>query len=144
MTPSNLTRQEITMDAKKKWLAANLAETVLESEVLKWINEEADEYDEGALGVLSYLEVEGCASGIVGHLIYYRDTTEFFARHRAEINTMLVEYMKDYDAKSPEEVFPGWDCEDPLAQDVTNQNLLAWFAWERAGRTLANRAGIET
>lgn len=70
----------------------------------------------------------GCASGLVESLIYYEDTAIFYEKHKAQINKQLVLLgctLKGYFGKQ-------WDASDPLALEVRNQNLLAWFAYESA------------
>ncbi len=84
------------------------------------------------------LNYGGCESGLAGELIYYRDTLPFYRRHRAEINALLVEALRDIGGTlSPADIFgKKWDADDPLALDTINQNLLAWFAFEETARRL--------
>jgi hypothetical protein len=118
------------------------AKTPLERHVKAWINGHADGYDD-VKGVLEDLFHGGCASGMVGHLIYYNDTVRFFKRHREEINTLLVEYI-DGTGEQPATLFGDkWDTDDPLALDTLNQNLLSWFGFEETARKLAERANVE-
>jgi len=120
------------------------ANTRLEREVQRIINRHAKEYDNGVLGFFEDLSKGGCASGIVGELIYYKDTIPFFHRHKAEINKLVYEYMDQFGAVGPGELFLGkWDPEDPLALESNNQNLLAWFSFEEVARRLAQQNGIE-
>jgi hypothetical protein len=119
------------------------ATTRLERNVQKWVNERAEDYDNGAEGVLKDLFYGGCASGIVGHLTYYRDTVKFFGTHRREISELLKEAIEST-GQQPAELFGDkWDDSDPLAQEDLNRNLLAWFGFEEAARALAGRNGIE-
>jgi len=119
------------------------AKTGLERHVQGWINEQAVEYDNGAEGVLKDLFKGGCASGMVGHLIYYEDTIKFFKAHRREISGLLSELISET-GESVETLFcDKWDKSDPLALEVNNQNLLAWFGFEEAARKLANLNEIE-
>ena len=79
----------------------------------------------------------GCQSGTVGFLIYYSDTVAFYKRYREEINELLYELMGGTGIFAMRELFGDkWDDEDPLAQDVYNQNLLAWFGFEEALRNV--------
>jgi hypothetical protein len=81
----------------------------------------------------------GCQSGMVSELIYYSDTTEFFQKYKKDIVNLLNETMDSTGASSPAEVFgEKWDNEDPLAEDSSNQNLLAWFGFEETVYRLAN------
>ena len=83
--------------------------------------------------VLNY----GCQSGVVGELIYYSDTMAFYEKYREEINELLSNLMNEcgfYDLSS---LFRDkWDKEDPLINDCTNQNLLAWFGFEETLRNI--------
>jgi len=86
----------------------------------------------------------GCVSGMVGELIYYRDTIKFFKKHKEDITTLLYELLDSCGFVCPSELFGGsWDKEDPLALEQTNQNLLAWFGFEETARKIANDLGLE-
>lgn len=89
---------------------------------------------------LQDLTQHGAISGMVGGLIYYHETTQFFNEYRDEILAMLKEIKaesgldekglfgnkwNDWEDLLEEEA----DDLDPLA-DPNNQNLLAWFAVE--------------
>lgn len=79
----------------------------------------------------------GCVSGIVGELIYYSDTVAFYNKYKNEINKLLTEQMWSCGTSSPCELFGSkWDIEDPLANDTSNQNLLAWFGFEETLRNI--------
>lgn len=114
-------------------------QTALERNVARWANARANDYQNGLEGVFSDLFYGGCASGMVSHLIYHKDTLAFYRKHRAEIQKMYTEMVNEFG----ENILNGWDKEDPFARDTQNQNLLAWFGFEEAARNLANRAGIE-
>lgn len=80
----------------------------------------------------------GCQSGIVSELIYYSDTVKFYKRYRQEINDLLYDTMNETGLYAPSDLFGDkWDKEDPLAQDICNQNLLAWFGFEETLRKIA-------
>lgn len=84
--------------------------------------------------VLNY----GCQSGIVGELVYYSDTTEFYQKYKEEINELLYNALNNCGIYNPVDLFGDrWDKEDPLCIDCINQNLLAWFGFEDALRNLA-------
>jgi hypothetical protein len=121
------------------------AETPLERAVKDWVNQELDGGAQDAYGVFHDLFQGGCASGMVGELIYYTDTIPFFKRHKKEILTLAREQASDYGYSVGQvlEGLNGWDKDDPLAEDTQNQNLLAWYGFEETARALANRAGIE-
>lgn len=72
----------------------------------------------------------GCISGIVGELISYHDTTTFYKEHKKDIDNLLYEAIQGTGLQ-PNELFgEKWENEDPLANELHNQNLLAWFAFE--------------
>ena len=79
----------------------------------------------------------GCCSGVVSELIYCYDTVRFYKQYRQEINEMLYNIMNETGLYAPSELFGDkWDKEDPLAQDICNQNLLAWFGFEETLRNI--------
>ena len=99
-----------------------------------WLNDYPAEERDGAL---EDLLAHGCESGMVGELIYYTDTYAFYKQHCKEINALLSEMMDSTGCKSPAELFgTKWDSTDPLALDIQNQNILAWFGFEESARQL--------
>lgn len=120
------------------------AQTKLEKAVQVQVNRLAANYDDGVEGFIKDLMYGGCASGLVGSMIYYTDTIKFYKRHANEIDAMLKESMSECGIKSPAELFGDkWDNDDPLARDTQNQNLLAWYGFEETARNLASQAGID-
>ena len=106
----------------------------LKGAVKSWLNDYDPLEREGAL---EDLLAHGCESGMVGELIYYSDTYAFYEQHCKEINALLAEMLDNTGCKSPAELFgTKWDSADPLALDIQNQNLLAWFGFEEAARQL--------
>ena len=116
------------------------AATPLEGHVEHIINRAADGDPAGWLKDLFY---GGCVSGHVGELIYYGDTGAFYKKHKAEIQALLVTMMQDLDADSPKGVLRDWDEDDPFCNETSNQNLMAWFAFEETARALWLRMGQE-
>lgn len=86
----------------------------------------------GCLEDISY----GLSSGIVGSMIYYSDTCKFFKKYREEIEELVIQYSEE--TGCPVWDLNGWDSTDPFARDTTNQNLLAWFAYETVAFDLGN------
>ena len=120
------------------------AKTGLEVAVQEWANEEAEDYpDSGVEGVLEDLMQGGCASGMVGALVYYTDTVKFYREHRESIAVLLAEMLDSCGCSIAELFGDKWDAADPLANGDLNQNLLACFGFEEAARSLAQRNGIE-
>ena len=109
-----------------------LTESVTDYIIDKW-----DEYDDKKNIVTDVLE-HGCQSGIVGSLIYYDDTTAYYEANKNAINGLLYETMDECGIHDLSKLFgEKWDKEDPLAIDVLNQNLLAWFGFEETMRKVA-------
>ena len=82
----------------------------------------------------------GCANGTVGELIYYSDTIAFYRRHKKDIQKLVTELMSDCGEDSMKGLFgDNFDAEDPFCEGDQNQNLLAWFGFEEALKTLADR-----
>lgn len=120
-------------------------ETALEKNVARWAKAQASGYDDNSLeAVFKDLFYGGCQSGMVGHLIYYKDTISFYRKHRKEIDELLYTTLDGLGENSPADLFGDkWDKQDPFARDTQNQNLLAWFGFEESARRLCDRAGIE-
>jgi len=119
------------------------ANTPLQKNVVNWAIEHK-ESDYSFEQIFKDLFYGGCASGMVGHLIYYTDTIKFYKKHKAEINDLLKDSMFNYGSNSPVDLFGDrWDKDDPLCQDETNQNLLAWFGFEESARIICDYVGIE-
>lgn len=115
-------------------------ETELEKHVAAWFEETMQDGGYDSIGgVAEDLWQGGCASGVVCHLIYYKDTLAFYQEHQADINVLLRDLI-DGTGESVGSLLRDWDESDPLALDTSNQNLLAWFGFEEAARRLLDRA----
>lgn len=100
--------------------------TPLQRHVNNYLKKNKDEAED----ILQY----GCQSGMVGHLIYYEDTINFYKKFKKDISELLTEAIFNC-GNSPEDVFGDkWDSSDPLAMKEQNQNLLAWFGFEETVR----------
>jgi len=105
------------MDEVDEWLADNVEDDYSERDILR------------------HLAENGCQSGMVNGLIYYSDTCAFYERHKSEISNLLRDMLDDCGLSVSELFGEKWDESDPLASDTTNQNLLAWFAFEEVARS---------
>ena len=77
----------------------------------------------------------GCVSGIVGSLIYYYQTEDFFNRHKEEINEMAQELSIDiYGDKYSIYHNLNGGC---------SKNTLSWMAFEETTRQIAEELDIE-
>ena len=127
-TKQNIKRINQEAKANNDGLTESVTDYILD----KW-----DEYDDKKDIVTDVLE-HGCQSGMVGHLIYYNQTTAYYEGHKDEINKLLYETMDECGIYAPSQLFGDkWDEEDPLAIDYYNQNLLAWFGFEETMRKVA-------
>lgn len=118
-------------------------DTPLVLNAIQWVKDTADGdgYSEGE--VVRDLLNSGCVSGMVRHLITWRETEMFYSEHKTEINKLLYESL-DSTGLSISDLFgDNWDKTDPLALGGNNQNLLAWFGFEETVRKLADEAGID-
>lgn len=59
--------------------------------VLKQVENWLDNADDKKTMLKDLLQ-HGCASGLVGDLIYYKDTSKFYDKHRKEILEMVEDY----------------------------------------------------
>lgn len=71
----------------------------------------------------------GCASGMIGGLIYYTDTHDFFDEHYREIEQLREEWTEMVG--------------EPFIIKGDMKNYFAWFAFEETAYRLANELGIE-
>ena len=97
---------------------------------------------EGNTSYLKNVLEQGCVSGIVTELIYYKDTTTFYKEHKQEINELLTQTINEI-GFSVDELIKNWDITDPLALDTHNQNLLAWFGYETVARQIYERKCLQ-
>lgn len=88
-------------------------------DVLTYIVEMAEDLED-AEGLLDDIVQHGCQSGIVNHLIYYKDTVAYFEKHEHDINDFVSEaYGLDMYGGSEfindlAEMFPVDDFEDRM------------------------------
>ena len=79
----------------------------------------------------------GLSSGIVGSMIYYKDTTKFFNLYRKEIEKLWQEFSFETGMKLND--LRDFDESDPFIRDTINKNLLAWWAYEEIAVMLENQ-----
>jgi hypothetical protein len=106
----------------------------LGDDVIEWLTEHTEE-GYPVESVLKDLLEHGCQSGMVGHLIYYSDTHNFFDEHSDEILELLQE-----------EIVEGLWPDDSLAQkfkDNDIKNFLAWLGFEETARKIANELELD-
>ena len=98
--------------------------TELEKRVNEIIEENAENYDNGAEGFVHDVLYGGCQSGIVGELIYYKDTHEWFDTYYEDIMA-LREELSD---------MMGEPLNSPVDTDM--KNWFAWLSFEETARKL--------
>ena len=109
---------------------------LLTKKVCNYVIDEWSEYSDKTK-IFTDVLYHGCQSGIVSYLIYYNDTTRFYKKYKDEINELLSNLMNETGIYGLDQLFrEKWDDKDPLIQDITNQNLLAWFGFEETLRNI--------
>ena len=101
-------------------------ESELKNAVIEIALDHIDDYDNG----VDYFEdiiSNGCVSGIVGELIYYYQTEEFFNKHANEIFDLYNDLVEEFGQIDME----------------LSKNNLAWFAFEETLRNIAYDLDIE-
>ncbi len=113
------------------------ATTRIEKRVLQWAKRcLGGDSQDNIKTALQDVTQHGCESGIVEELIYCHDTIKWFKYYRKDINTMLQDVLFNFGGNISDLFGHKWDESDPLAQDTTNQNLLAWFSFEQSANNL--------
>ncbi len=116
----------------------NAAETELERAVARIAGER--ESEDFIRDVLS----GGCINGTVGELIYTADCVAFYRKHKKDIQKLVTELMSECGTDSMKGLFGcKFEAEDPFCEEDENQNLLAWFGFEEALKTLAERIELD-
>ncbi len=87
------------------------------------VAEEALDHDDPKAFFKDLLQ-HGCISGMVGKLIYYKDTHAFYDKHYAEIEELRADYEES--------------TGEPLKIPNNLKNFLAWFAFEQVAYQLVN------
>lgn len=128
----------MNINTLKEYEPANKLESNVKDIILSEVSED---YFEGWFeGLMSH----GCISGMVGALVYYTDTQNFYNEHINFINDLVKDLLWEIGADCMTDLFGGkFDKEDPLCLDATNQNLLAWFGFEEVARRIGNEIGLE-
>ena len=98
----------------------------LEKEVAReMLDNYPEEIEIGFSHILNY----GCATGMIGSLIYYNDTHAFFDTHYYRIEELRKEYEEGTGTS--------------LQMNGDLKNTLAWFAFEETTYRMANEMGLD-
>lgn len=128
---------ELTLENVKK--IKNESDNKLVKRACDYIISNWEYYDDKAHIFLDVIE-DGCRSGVCPDLVYYEQTTRFYEAYKHEINELV--YKSGF--TNLVDLFGGdWDTTDPLALEVDNQNLLAWFGFEETLTNIASKFGID-
>jgi len=111
----------------KEWLEENEEENTLKSEVLEELK--GFETLEEAKDFLNDLTTHGCVSGMIGKLIYYKDTNDFYDKYEDEIEDLLEELGY----KNRFEAIQSLNGSENVGSIEQEKNLLSWFGFEQTG-----------
>lgn len=111
-------------------------QTELEKFVADWVNERAQDYNDGAEGVTKDLMNGGCISGYVSELIYTADCRRFVWEFMGDIEVLINELAENIGDVE-------WLVKDRDGVVNFSFDRIAWVAFEETAHSLALRSGIE-
>lgn len=82
------------------------------------------------------LQKHDCQSGMIGSLIYYSDTENFYNKYKEEISSLANEIIESTGYNSLFDLIPNLNKEDQLMLESHNKNILAWFGFEETTNKL--------
>ena len=90
--------------------------TGVKNDVINFLLAQAQD-SEDAQGIIDNIVTHGCQSGMINHLIYYKDTVKYFEKHENEIMEMLeelgIEDVESWDGlQELSDIFPQLDDAD--------------------------------
>ena len=121
-------------------ITLNMTSKKNEMTLKEWVSQLAEENaGEDYTTFLEDVTQHGCVSGIIGELVYYRDTTKFYDKHEEEIWERLYN-VSDNMGIPPLDVITRFRGASQVDTGTEFKNLLAWWATENvAGEILAER-----
>ncbi len=127
---------------KKHLLSVQAEGNPLEVHVAKWILEKSEGYEQ----IESVFEdlTHGCQSGIVSHLVYYSDTTDFYNEFEEQIWELLEEQAEEFGSANALELISSLNGAKDVANHVQFKNLLAWYAFENTAYQIQQEVEQET
>jgi len=112
----------------------------LKKYVVEYVLEEFNNYDD-IKDFFKDLSYGGCSSGMIGDLIYYKDTSDFFDNYEDEIEDLITLNMDRFGIETrPLFINSLNGSAENIAQE---KNLLSWFAFEEVARDLSEELGFE-
>ena len=104
--------------------------------------EEALQYEDVSAFFEDLLQ-HGCQSGMIGSLIYYADSVEFYDKNEKEIED-IVERGREAFGYNNRALFIGsLNGAAHVGSMEQEKNLLAWFAFEEVAREMAGELGVD-
>ena len=100
------------------------------------------EDDEEITGFISDLMRNGCVSGMIGELCYYKDTNDFYDKFEDDIEDLIEEYGDNCGYQNRMETIASLNGADDVGNMIQEKNLLAWFGFERAVNDIADELGV--
>lgn len=91
--------------------------------------EALDYQEDSALSFFRDLLQNGCSSGMIGSLIYYQQTHDFFDDHYSEIEDIRCQIEEDLG--------------QPIQIKGDLKNFFSWLAFEEVARKMIEAMGIE-
>lgn len=110
----------------------------LEKRVWGIMEAHAEERDSGLVGFMEDLNYGGCASGLIGELVYYKDTVAFYEQYEDEIWELIVDGASD-GGQNVAEFIAGLGGIGNVGGADQFKNLLSWFAFEETAYLLYGR-----
>ena len=92
---------------------------------------------------MSDILTHGCVSGMIGDLIYYKDTCAFYEQYEEDIWDLLEETKQSFGNKNILETIAQLNGADDVDSDEQFKNLLAWFGYEETTRNIANELNLD-
>lgn len=112
----------------------------LRANVACWLLQHGDK--QSIISALKDLMYVGCSSGMVSHLIYYSDTTQFYNSFEAEIWELSAEQAESMGYDNTMILIANLKGADDVGSAEQFKNLMAWYAFEETARAIADEVGI--
>ncbi len=108
--------------------------------ITEWLNEYLDENEENGYSrknILEDITEHGCQSGIIGELIYYKDTVDFYDEYEDEI-WERINNCADSQGVDAHTFISQLNGSKTVMSGDQHKNLLTWFAVEDVAWEMRN------
>lgn len=92
-------------------------------------------------GFISDILNHGLSSGIIGNLIYYKDTTAFYNKYKGDIWDIVIAQSEEMGYENPFEYLK--NCNSSIGSCNTFENFMTWLGYEETVRKIADALDIE-